>query len=210
MMKLTDRPFTDLLAAFRAPDPTPGGGSAAALAGAVGAALLAMVAGLPKPRAKSETDLAALRGAGASCADLSERLRVLVDKDTDAYDMLVSAYKLPKGTEEEKAARSRRIQEALRAATDTPLEVMRACASAIERADTVARLGNQNASSDVGVARELLRAGLRGAKFNVEINLENVKDAGYVETVRRESENLLGAGSTAQRRDTGHEPRTTS
>ena len=198
-MRLTDRTFTDLLAAFRSSDPTPGGGSAAALAGAVGAALLAMVAGLPKPSAGSEADVAALRGAGASCADLSERLRVLVDTDTDAYDMVLGAYKLPKATDEQKADRAKRIQEALRAATDTPLDVMRACASALGQADTVARLGNQNASSDVGVARELLKAGLRGAKYNVEINLESVKDSGYVEAVRRESENLLTAISSAVR-----------
>ena len=209
-MKLTDRAFTDLLAAFRSSDPTPGGGSASALAGAVGAALLAMVAGLPKPRAESETDVAALRGAGASCADLSERLRVLVDQDSDAYEMVVSAYKLPKGTDEEKAERTTRIQEALRAATDTPLEVMRACAGAIAHAGVVARLGNPNASSDVAVARELLTAGLRGARHNVEINLESVKDGGYVEAVRRESENLLAAGNAAVRRGTEHETRTTN
>ena len=184
-MRLTDRTFTDLLAAFRSSDPTPGGGSAAALAGAVGAALLAMVAGLPKPSAGSEADVAALRGAGASCADLSERLRVLVDTDTDAYDMVLGAYKLPKATDEQKADRAKRIQEALRAATDTPLDVMRACASALGQADTV--------------ARELLKAGLRGAKYNVEINLESVKDSGYVEAVRRESENLLTAISSAVR-----------
>ena len=190
-MKLTDRSFVDLLAAFRSSDPTPGGGSASALAGAVGAALLAMVAGLPKPRAANETDVAALRSAGGACRDLSERLRDLVNTDTDAYEMVVNAYKLPKGTEEEKTARSKRIQEALRAATDTPLDVMRACASAIDHADTVARLGNQHASSDVGVARELLNAGLRGAKYNVEINLESVKDQEYGDDVRREAEALL-------------------
>lgn len=192
-MKLTDRTFTDLLAAFRSSDPTPGGGSAAALAGAVGAALLAMVAGLPKPRAANDEDVATLRAAGASCTNLCERLRLLVDKDTDAYDLVVGAYRLPKGTDDEKAERSTRIQHALKAATDTPLDVMRACASAIDQAAVVARFGNQNASSDVRVALELLTAGLRGAKCNVEINLASVKDQGYGTKVRDEVVRLVAA-----------------
>ena len=206
-MKLTDRTLTDLLAAFRSSDPTPGGGSASALAGAVGAALLAMVAALPKPRAENEEDLARLRDAGETCTELCERLRLLVDYDSDAYDLVVSAYRMPKGTENEKGERSTRIQRALRVATETPLDVMRTCVSAIDQADVVASYGNQHASSDVRVALELLMAGLRGAKYNVEINLGSVKDQAYVDDVREEIENLLARSNTTLRRDTAHEPR---
>ena len=196
-MKLTDRTFTDLLAAFRSSDPTPGGGSASALAGAVGSALLAMVAALPKPRAESNEDIGKLRTAGNTCTSLCERLRVLVDTDTEAYDLVVNAYRLPKSTDDEKAERSKRIQEALRAATDTPLDVMRACAAAIAQAVVVERFGNQNASSDVRVAVELLTAGLRGAKYNVEINLGSVKDPAYGARVRDEVERLTSSAASA-------------
>lgn len=179
-MTLTTLPLADLLAAFRSPSPTPGGGSAAALAGAVGASLLAMVANLPKARTDDEADCARLSEAGARCTELADTLAALVDRDAEAYDGVMAAFKLPKATDEEKAARSARIQEATRAATETPLDVMRACHAALGQAALVARLGNPNASSDVRVAIELLGAAVRGARFNVEINLGSLKDAGYV------------------------------
>ncbi len=185
-MRLTDRSVRDLLQAFRSSEPTPGGGSASALAAALGASLLAMVAGLPKSRAASEEDVERLAAAGRLCADIAGRLTDFVDGDSDAYDLVVSAYRLPKGTDEEKAARSARIQDALRQATDTPLHVMRACADAIEQGDVVAQFGNRHASSDVQVGMELLGAGLRGARLNVEINLGSVKDEGYTGRARGE------------------------
>jgi formiminotetrahydrofolate cyclodeaminase len=187
-VKLTERRVDDLLQAFRSPDPTPGGGSAAALAGAIGASLLAMVAGLPKSRAATEEDVERLQAAGRRCAAIAGDLTTLVDRDSEAYDLVVGAYKQPKGTDEEKAARSAAIQKAMRAAIAAPLDVMRACAAAAEQGVVVAALGNPSASSDVRVGFELLGAGLRGAKLNVEINLGSVKDAAYVETVRRDVE----------------------
>ena len=153
---LSDKTLHDLLAAFRSSDPTPGGGSASALAGAVGAALLAMVAGLARPRAANEDELARLAAAGRRTAEISEELGALVDRDSDAYDAVVAAYRLPKNTDDEKKHRSGRIQEALTGAIDTPLDVMRRCAAAMGQASLVASLGNANASSDVQVALELL------------------------------------------------------
>ena len=202
-MKLTERRVDDLLQAFRSPDPTPGGGSAAALAGALGASLLAMVAGLPKSRAATEEDVERLQAAGRRCAAIAGDLTTLVDRDSEAYDLVVGAYKQPKGTDEEKAARSAAIQKAMRAAIAAPLDVMRACAAAAEQGVVVAALGNPSASSDVRVGFELLGAGLRGAKLNVEINLGSVKDAAYVETVRRdveEFERAIGHETSAAER----------
>lgn len=190
MMKLTHLPFQDLLAAFRSSEPTPGGGSASALAGAVGASLLAMVAGLPKPRAATDEDVQRLAAAGDRCVAISERLTTLVDRDSEAYETVVAAFRLPKGTDEEKAARAARIQDAMRLATEMPLEVMRECAEALTQAAVVAAFGNRNASSDVQVGLELLGAGLRGARLNVEINLPGLKDAAFVEGARAESERL--------------------
>jgi methenyltetrahydrofolate cyclohydrolase len=189
-MKLTAHSVSDLLAAFRSSEPTPGGGSAAALAGAVGASLLAMVAGLPKPKAATEPDVQRLAAAGARCTALAISLEALVDQDSQAYQLVVGACRMPKSTDEEKAARTAGIQKALVAATETPLEVMRRTAEALRMAPVVAELGNPNASSDVHVARELLVAGLRGARQNVDINLGSLKDADYVARVREEASKL--------------------
>jgi formiminotetrahydrofolate cyclodeaminase len=185
-MTLSALPLTDLLAAFRSAAPTPGGGSAAALAGAVGSSLAAMVAGLPKARSSDPADLARLSGAGTRCTALADTLASLVDRDAEAYNGVMAAFKLPKSTDEEKAARSARIQEATRHATETPLDVMRGCHAALGEARTIAPLGNPNASSDLQVALELLRAAVRGAGFNVEINLGSLKDAEYVARTRDE------------------------
>jgi formiminotetrahydrofolate cyclodeaminase len=189
-MKLTDQTVTGLLAAFRAPEPTPGGGSAAALAGAMGASLLAMVAGLPKSRAATAEDATRLAAAGERCTAIASDLAALVDRDSEAYALVMAAYRKPKGTEGEKAARSAAIQEAMRAATAAPLEVMRACAAAAEQGVVIAAMGNPSASSDAAVGFELLGAGLRGAKLNAEINLGSIKDTAYVGTTQAEIEEL--------------------
>jgi methenyltetrahydrofolate cyclohydrolase len=197
-MKLTERSVSDLLAAFRSSEPTPGGGSAAALAGAIGSSLLAMVAALPNSRAATEEDAGRLKAAGEWCASLSAELEALVDRDSEAYDLVVAAYKAPKATGEEKAARSAGIQAATREAIAAPLNVMQACAAAAEQGVVVASLGNPSASSDVRVGFELLGAGLRGARLNVEINLDGVKDADYVARIRGEVERLADGFSRLQ------------
>ena len=189
-MTLTARPVSDFLAAIRAPEPTPGGGSAAALAAAMGASLLAMVAALPKSRASNPDESSRLADAGARCTALSTGLAEQVERDSASYEAVMAAFKLPKGTDEEKAARSGRIQEATRGATEVPLEVMRACVAALRHAPEVAALGNPNAASDARVGVELLLSGLKGARFNVEINLGSLKDSAYVSRVAEESAQL--------------------
>jgi formiminotetrahydrofolate cyclodeaminase len=197
-MRFGSERLADLLASFQSPDPTPGGGSASALSGAVGASLLVMVAGLPKPRTKTDEHLQQLASARAQCLTISNRLTLLMDRDSEAYELVVAAFRLPKGSDEDKASRSSRIQEALRAATEAPLDVMRACAEAMDVAVIVAAMGNANASSDVQVALELLSAGLRGAKWNVAINLESIKDRAYTEGTRQEAERLEAGAETAR------------
>ena len=192
-MKLTALSVSDLLAAFRSSEPTPGGGSASALSSAVGASLLAMVAGLPKPDATTEEDLNRLAHAGRRAAELAVELEALIDQDSAAYELVVGAFRLPKATDEEKTARTAAIQRALVAATEAPLEVMRKTAAVLSLAPAVADHGNRNASSDVAVAIGLLKAGLLGARANVEINLGSLKDAGYVARVREESARLSGS-----------------
>ncbi len=183
---LVDKTVSQVLEAFASSEPTPGGGSAAALAGAMGASLLLMVARMPKTRNSAEEDRAALDRAAAKLAPLALELRALIDRDAAAYDAVVAAYRLPKATDGDKAARKDAIQRAMRAAIEAPLEVMRACRTALIQLPLVEAHGNPNAASDVQVGKGLLAAGLNGARANVEINLPGINDAEYVESVRQE------------------------
>jgi formiminotetrahydrofolate cyclodeaminase len=196
-MSLTEKSVRELLTAFSSTDPTPGGGSAAALASAVGAALLMMVARLPKTRSGSDEEHLALTKANAALAVLGKRLTDAIDADTAAYDQVVAAYKLPKGTADEQSARKAAIQEALRAATEVPLGVIRLSAAALDQAVGVAAVGHRAAASDVGVAVALLRAGMRGARLNVDINIGGVSDAAYAEAVAGEANRLANDATRA-------------
>ena len=196
-MPLSELRLVDLLAAFRSSEPTPGGGSASALGGAVGASLIAMVAGLPRPRTRTVDEEGQLRSAQSQCVGICERLAALMDRDSAAYDGVLAAFRLPKASEDEKAERTARIQEAVRAATEVPRAVMHACVEAIRLAETVAAFGNPNAASDVEVGLELLGAGLRGAGTNVAINLTGLKDQPYVAAVKKEMQELERDASRA-------------
>ncbi len=202
-MKLTERTVHDLLGAIRSPDPTPGGGSASALAGAMGASLLAMVATLPKSRATTAEDTARLLAAGERCTALSAELEAIVDRDSEAYDLVLAAYQKPHATDQDRAARSAAIQAAMRGAIAAPLAAMRACAAAAEQGVVVAGLGNPSAASDVQVGFELLGAGLRGARRNVDSNLVSIKDADYAARIRedvQEFERAIGHEAEAAAR----------
>jgi len=179
---LVDMTVRELLDGFASSAPTPGGGSAAALAGATGASLLMMVASLPKTRTGSEGERASLAAASQSLASIRRQLIDAIDADAAAYDQVVAAYRLPKGSED--GARTAAIQRGLREATEVPLGVMRQCANALQEAQHVGSNGHSAAASDVGVAIALLRAGLEGARLNVEINLAGLADAAYVSGVR--------------------------
>jgi len=183
---LVDKPLRDVLAAFASSDPTPGGGSASALASAVGSSLLTMIAGLPKTRSNTDEDRAALAAAAAALTGVRQQLIDAIDADTAAYDQVVAAYKRPKATPEEQQARTAAIQQALRAATDVPLSVMRWSSQVLGEASEIAAHGHRAAASDVGVAVRLLEAGADGARLNVEINLDGVKDEAYRNAVRKE------------------------
>jgi len=187
---LADNTVQELLDAFSAPTPTPGGGSAAALAGAVAAALLAMVAGMPKTRTGSPEDRQALDAVHPLLLGLGADFVGLIDRDANAYNQVVEAYRLPKGTDAEKVARKDAIASAMRLATDVPLETARAAAALIGHGRTVAEHGNPNAKSDVGVAISLAMTAQSGAYMNVEINLGETSDA-YATTVRAELTRLM-------------------
>jgi formiminotetrahydrofolate cyclodeaminase len=197
---LVDRSVRDLIAAFASPDPTPGGGSAAALASAVGASLLQMVASLPKTRSGSADERSTLSAVAAALGDLRRQLVDAIDADTVAYDHVVSAYRLPKASPDEQQARKTAAQRALRAATDVPMDVMRLSARALAQAETVATHGHGAAASDTGVAVALLGAGLHGAGLNVDINVGGVSDVAWVEGVRAERGRLAAAAAASAER----------
>jgi formiminotetrahydrofolate cyclodeaminase len=122
-------------------------------------------------------------------------LASLIDRDSDAYRVVVNAIRLPKDSDDEIAVRRRAIGEAMRAATDTPLQTMRACQQVLAEAAIVARNGLKSASSDVGVAIELLRAATRGAGLNVDTNTHQMSDKEFAAIVRAESQEIETATS---------------
>jgi formiminotetrahydrofolate cyclodeaminase len=187
---LSEFALPDLLDAFASNDPVPGGGSASALAGALGVSLLLMVAGMTKTKRGTPEEAADLAEAAAHLRPRRDELTALVDRDSDAYAAVITAFKLAKTTDAEKAARRDAIQTATIEATEVPLETMRVCQQAMRGAVTVARTGNRSAMSDVGVAVELLFTGLRGARLNVDINLPAIADQGYVTRVAEERDML--------------------
>ncbi len=179
MTRFADRTVGDFLDALASPDPTPGGGTAAAVAGAMGTALLEMVAGLTKSRTNAEADRLALSEARATLSSIRSRLLTLADTDTEAFNEVMAAYRLPKSTDEEKSARKDAVQRAMRTATDVPLETLRTVVEAMKHARVVAQHGNRAAASDVRVALELLEAAGAGAAANVEINLVSMDDEAF-------------------------------
>jgi methenyltetrahydrofolate cyclohydrolase len=187
-MALTDRTVTGLLDAFASSDPTPGGGSASALAGATAAALMTMVAVLPKTKTNSAEERAALDATLTELPSLRATLTSLVDRDADAYDLVVAAFRKPKGTDEEKTARRAAIQDATRVATEIPLETMKACAALIRLAAGIAAHGNPNAASDVYVATLLAHAAMKGARSNVDINLAGISDPAIAASLKAQAE----------------------
>ena len=200
MTSFAEMALADLIDAFSSTDAVPGGGSAAALAGAVGVSLLMMVAGLPKTRTGAPEETADLAEASSRLHPLRDALLELVDRDSDAYRQVLAAFRLPKASEAEKAVRTEAIDRATRAATDAPLDTMRLCQQALRGAVIVASNGSRKTTSDIGVAVELLVAALRGARLNVDINLAGLNDGAYTARLREEVEELVvDAGEDAER-----------
>jgi formiminotetrahydrofolate cyclodeaminase len=168
----------DLLDRFASSDPTPGGGSAAALAGATGAALVLMVAGMPRTRTGAPEERTRLEAAQGWAREAGSRLRRLVDEDSRSYDGVVAAYKLPKASDAEKAARKEAMGRAMALATDVPLQTAEACLVVLKAAQEAAEHGNPSALSDVRTAGALAWAGLLGAAENVRINAPSLGEAG--------------------------------
>ncbi|MEM8575379.1 MAG: methenyltetrahydrofolate cyclohydrolase [Pseudomonadota bacterium] len=189
--------FLDQLASSAA---TPGGGSAAAILGGMGAALVSMVCNLTigkKKYADVEDDM---KDVLAKAEDLRHRMTAMIQDDVRAFDTVMGAYGMPKETEEEKAARGAAIQDALKIATDVPIRCCRLAREVIDLALIASEKGNLNVISDAGVGVLSAYAALRSAALNVHINANMISDASFVESKLGELEGLLdGAEATTEK-----------
>jgi formiminotetrahydrofolate cyclodeaminase len=171
--------------------PTPGGGSAAAISGAMGAALVSMVCNVTLGKKGYEGVEAEMRAVLAESERVRRRLTAMVAEDIAAFDSIMAAYKLPKATDEEKARRAAAIQAGLRRATETPLDCARACAEVIALARRASEQGYLNVISDGGVGVLAGFTGLRSAALNVYINTPALKDREFAERASAELATLL-------------------
>jgi formiminotetrahydrofolate cyclodeaminase len=188
---LTTRPVNQFLDELASPSPAPGGGSVAALAGALGAALTSMVCNLTIGKKKYAGVQEEMKTILAQSEDLRTKFTGLVEKDTDAFNKVMEAFSLPKDTEPQIALRRAAINEATKEATLIPLEVMKHCIDAMALAQEVAANGNPNSVSDAGVSALLLHAACEGAALNVRINLSSLADSEFVGWKSDEVDSLL-------------------
>ncbi len=196
-MSLVNRNLNAFLEELASNSPAPGGGSVAALAGALGSALTSMVCRLTvgkKKYAEAEEEM-------KSVLAMSEKLRTtftrLIDTDTDAFNKVMEAYSLPKESDDRKALRNAAIQEATKEAALVPLECMKHCIDALALARAVAQKGNLNSVSDAGVSALMIGAGIEAAALNVKINLTGITDMEFVEWKTSEVSSIQKTGRDA-------------
>lgn len=172
--RLTELSVADLVGRLATDDPVPGGGSASALAGAMGAALVQMVVQLTAGRSASTDDEPALAEIRREAASLQSELMRLAEADSAAYASVVAARRMPRGTELETESRRVQLDAAIREATRAPMYTATRAGDVLALAERLVPMGSRNAVSDVGVAGHLAAASIRGAALNVEINLPHL------------------------------------
>jgi formiminotetrahydrofolate cyclodeaminase len=187
---LADLSIRDYLAKTASGDPVPGGGSSAALNGALAAALTEMVANLTIGRKGYEAVDAEMRALAAKAAGLRSKLTADVDRDSDSYAQVLKAFQMPKASEAERADRSRAVQAAFKQAALVPLGVARDAVAIMDLGRTVISKGNPNAASDAAAGVLAARMAARTAVYNVRINLGSVKDEAFTSELRHEADRL--------------------
>lgn len=192
----TNERFRDLTVAefierLASGEPVPGGGSAAAIAGSLGAALVAMVTALSEGRPKYEAHAALLAESGPAGRELADRFLLLADEDAEAYAGFGVAMKMSRDTDEEKAARSAALRDAARTASQVPFRTVEACHDMVAWAETLAGRSNKNASSDLEVASLMAVAAAHAAAANVYVNLPAIEDEAAARDLLRQTEALV-------------------
>ena len=190
-MKIADMKVTELINEVGAGTPAPGGGAVAGLAGGIGVALTMMVNGLTLSKKGFEDDRERILDAIAKGNELKARLLDVMDRDTEAFNVVSAAFGMPKATDEEKAARSAAIQEGLKGCTKTPMEMMELIDETLTLAQSLLGRFNDTSASDLGVAFLSLKAGIQGAWLNVLINVGSLKDQEFAAEYRAKGEALL-------------------
>jgi formiminotetrahydrofolate cyclodeaminase len=188
---ITQRPLETFLDELASGTPTPGGGSAAAIMGAMGAALISMVCNVTIGKKGHEGVEADMKSVRDDSEKLRMRLTAMVAEDIAAFDGLMAAYRLPKVTEEDKSRRAAAIQSSLRAATETPLACARACAQVVALSKRAGEKGYAGVISDAGVGVLAANTALRSAALNVYINAPSLKDRAFADAATAELEQLL-------------------
>ncbi len=180
MTKLIEHTVSGFNQVLGSDAPAPGGGSVSALSGALGAELISMVANLSSGKKDLEDHQDLLKESLAQAGRLAASLLRRVDLDTEAFNGVMAAFKMPKATDAEKAARSQAIQAGYQQAVQSPLGIAVECLEVLRLADKLIGKFNLNALSDFGVAALEAQTGLEGAVMNVRINLPSIKDARFV------------------------------
>jgi formiminotetrahydrofolate cyclodeaminase len=196
-VRLGELRVDEFLARLASSQPVPGGGSAAAMAGAMAAALVRMVALLTIGRPRYQAYEAEMYSIRDRAEELRSALATLAHEDTMAYQAVISAYALPRAGEIQAAARADEIQRALRHAAQVPAQAAAACAQVIELAAICRVFGNQNASSDAAVAALLAHAAMRGAALNVRTNLDAIQDEEFCAATEIRLGEVLASGEAA-------------
>lgn len=192
-----DKSLTQYALDTKSSDPTPGGGSVSAYAGTLSSALTSMVGGLTFSKKSylelSEDVRTAMEANAKELEQLFKDLSSIVDEDTNAFDKVMEAFKMPKLTEEEKKTRSQAIQDGYKIALEVPLRCAEKCHRVLELQEIFAKYGNVNAITDIGVGVLLAYSGLEGALLNVTINLGSIKDEEYKKTISEKVACLLSS-----------------
>ena len=188
---IKDKPISTFLEELASSAPTPGGGGAAAIMGAMGAALTSMVCNLTVGKKNYVEVEAEMQAALEKTEQLRNEMTDMIKADVDVFNRVMAAYGMAKETDEEKAARSEEIQAALKEATDVPLACARLAREAMEISKPVAEKGNKNVISDSGVSVLAAYAALRSAALNVYINIGGIKDETFARDRQQQLEALL-------------------
>jgi len=189
-MKLADLSIEEFLAKTASGSPVPGGGSIAALSAAIAAGLSEMVANLTISKKGYEVTKEQMKGIAKDAAEYRNELIQYIDRDSDAYNDVLTAFKLPKGNKQEENKRKQAVQDAFKNAALVPLDVVKNAFKIIELAEKVVKHGNKNAITDGAVAVMMARTAVLSALYNVKINLSSIKDVDFVKRIRKEVANL--------------------
>lgn len=192
---LIDMRLRDFIEELSSEKPAPGGGSASALSASLGAALFIMVMNLTRGKKfyneYSEEVKKQMAESLERMESIKRELEALIDEDTNAYNRVMAAFKLPKNTDEEKRIRNEEIQKAYKVAIDVPYKTAKISLEAIKMFEFGAKYGNPNAITDIAVGCNLLYSGIIGALYNVRINLNSINDDDFVNKIKKECDDMI-------------------